>query len=115
MIADVRVLADLAAAVRHRQGIAPAFVEVREDESVATDAASTRWARLTQAEQRVCLAIAAGLSNKAIAQQLSSSPRTVETHVSRILRKLDLTSRLQVGLFVSSQPVTDQDNVLSQL
>jgi hypothetical protein len=48
----------------------------------------------------------------AIAHRLSSSPRTIETHVSRILRKLDLTSRLQVGLFLSNESATDRETAL---
>ncbi len=58
------------------------------------------WSRLSAAEQRVCLAIGRGLSNKAIAAELFLSIRTVETHVSRILRKMGVPSRLQLGLLV---------------
>ncbi|MGZ4805020.1 MAG: helix-turn-helix transcriptional regulator [Ilumatobacteraceae bacterium] len=108
MISDARVLTALAEAARRRRGIVPAAVPVPKLGPVSTTP-SSRWATLTYAEQRVCRAIADGLSNKAIAHQLSSSPRTIETHVTRILRKLDLTSRLQVGLFVSAQSVSDHE------
>ncbi len=113
MIADSRMLTELAEAARRRRGIQPATAPEQCDSPTADETPSSRWLKLTQAEQRVCLAIAEGLSNKAIAQRLSSSPRTVETHVTRILRKLDLTSRLQVGLFVSSQSAMDQETSMT--
>jgi DNA-binding CsgD family transcriptional regulator len=65
--------------------------------------AAESWRKLSQAEQRVCRAIGQGLSNKAIAADLFLSVRTVETHVSRILKKLDVPSRLQLGLLVRSK------------
>ncbi len=58
------------------------------------------WVNLSPAEQRVCLAVGRGLSNKAIAAELYLSIRTVETHVSRILRKMNASSRLKLGLMV---------------
>lgn len=61
---------------------------------------TTGWAQLSPAEQRVCLAVGRGMSNKAIAAELFLSIRTVETHVSRILRKMDASSRLKLGLMV---------------
>jgi DNA-binding CsgD family transcriptional regulator len=54
------------------------------------------WAALTPSEQRVAGLVAAGRSNPDIAAELMLSRRTVQTHVSHILRKLALTSRAQV-------------------
>jgi DNA-binding CsgD family transcriptional regulator len=51
------------------------------------------WAALTPAELRVVRLTAERLSNPEIAQQLFMSRRTVETHVSHALAKLDVTSR----------------------
>jgi two-component system nitrate/nitrite response regulator NarL len=45
---------------------------------------------LSRREKEVLAFIARGLSNRQIAQQLGLSPRTVETHRERIMRKLDL-------------------------
>jgi len=48
---------------------------------------------LTAREQEVLLLIARGYTYKAIAARLHLSVKTVETHVSNVLRKLQLTNR----------------------
>ena len=53
---------------------------------------------LTARERQVAELIAGGGSNKRIALDLGISEKTVKTHVSSILRKLDLTDRTQVAL-----------------
>lgn len=45
---------------------------------------------LSQRERQVLALIARGLGNREIAQRLGVSPRTVETHRERIMKKLDL-------------------------
>ncbi|MFI7357146.1 ATP-binding protein [Streptomyces avidinii] len=52
---------------------------------------------LTLRERDVVELLAQGLSDKEIAARLVISPRTVEGHVQRILRKLAFTSRVQVA------------------
>lgn len=54
---------------------------------------------LTERETEVLRFIALGISNKQIAQTLSIREKTVKTHVSNILSKLDLTSRTQAALY----------------
>jgi DNA-binding CsgD family transcriptional regulator len=54
---------------------------------------------LTPREAEVTALVAQGLSNAAIARQFTLSERTVENHVSRILSKLDLTSRTALALW----------------
>jgi DNA-binding CsgD family transcriptional regulator/tetratricopeptide (TPR) repeat protein len=56
----------------------------------------TGWPSLTEMEQQVAGLVAAGRSNPDIAAQLYVSRRTVESHVSRILAKLQLSSRWEV-------------------
>ena len=54
---------------------------------------------LSERETEVLRLIAQGYSNKDIAEALTLSDKTVKTHVSRILAKLDLPSRTQAALY----------------
>jgi DNA-binding NarL/FixJ family response regulator len=53
-------------------------------------------AELTEREREILRLVAAGLSNADIASRLVISPLTVETHVGRILAKLDCHDRAQL-------------------
>jgi len=55
--------------------------------------------RLTPREREVLRALAEGLSDKEIAQQLHVGVGTVHTHVTNILSKLEVSSRLQALVF----------------
>ncbi|MFJ9845094.1 response regulator transcription factor [Kitasatospora sp. NPDC101155] len=55
---------------------------------------------LSRREQQVAGLVAEGLTNREIADRLVLSQRTVETHVSRIMTKLDLGSRAQLAVWV---------------
>ena len=54
---------------------------------------------LTEREGEILRLVAQGLSNRAIAEQLVVSERTVRSHVSTILQKLHLHSRTQAALY----------------
>jgi DNA-binding NarL/FixJ family response regulator len=54
-------------------------------------------AALSDREWEVAMLVARGLSNRQIAAELIVSGRTVDTHVSHILRKLSLVSRAQIA------------------
>jgi DNA-binding CsgD family transcriptional regulator len=54
------------------------------------------WAALTPTEQRVAELVSQGRSNPDIAAELFMSRRTAQTHVSHILGKLELRSRLEI-------------------
>ena len=56
-------------------------------------------AELTSRELEVLRLVASGKPNKQIAAELTISERTARTHVSRILRKLRLSSRTQAALW----------------
>jgi len=56
-------------------------------------------AELTSRELEVLRLVATGKPNKQIAAELAISERTARTHVSRILRKLRLSSRTQAALW----------------
>lgn len=53
---------------------------------------------LTSRERAVLALVAQGRSNQQIANELVISERTARTHVSHVLRKLQLTSRTQAAL-----------------
>ncbi|MFF3567463.1 AAA family ATPase [Nocardia jiangxiensis] len=58
---------------------------------------------LTPTEHKVALLIAHGLSNPEIATRMFVSPRTVQSHISSILTKLRLQSRIQVAVAIATQ------------
>lgn len=62
---------------------------------------------LTGCEARVAGLVADGLSNRQIAGVLFVSERTVESHVSAILRKLGFRSRARVASWYSSRTTGD--------
>jgi DNA-binding CsgD family transcriptional regulator len=57
------------------------------------------WESLTETERRVAELVAQRLSNPEIAQQLYLSRHTVHTHVSHVLAKLGISSRLELAQF----------------
>jgi len=56
---------------------------------------------LTEREREVAYLVADGLSNRAIAASLVVSARTVEHHVTAILRKLQVGRRTQLAVLVT--------------
>lgn len=61
-------------------------------------------ANLTQRELEVLKLLSKGLTNKEIAEALGIKERTIEFHVSNILEKLHLTSRVTAALWANSLP-----------
>ncbi len=81
---------------------ASALVDRANDELAATGAQrrTVRYpgvANLTASERRVARMAAAGASNRDIAQELFITVKTVEMHLGRAYRKLDITSRAQLA------------------
>ncbi|WP_185736316.1 LuxR C-terminal-related transcriptional regulator [Nocardioides sp. LS1] len=58
---------------------------------------------LTTREHEVAVLVARGLSNREIAEALTISPRTAESHVDHILTKLNLPNRTQVVAWMLSR------------
>jgi DNA-binding CsgD family transcriptional regulator len=83
---------DAAQRVFERLGAAPDLARV-SGLVRAPSAASSRDGMLTARERQVLALIATGLTNRAVADALAISDRTVDRHVSNILTKLDLPSR----------------------
>ena len=55
---------------------------------------------LTDAENRVAVAVSRGLTNKEIAAELEISVRTVENHISHILDKKGFSNRVEIARYV---------------
>ena len=68
------------------------------DGNSAAPGASPLLANLTPRELEIVTLIARGQSNLEIAATLTIAPTTAKTHVSRVLGKLDCTSRLQAAI-----------------
>lgn len=90
-----------------RRNIAPPVVDVLDGGRRPTDRlpipgrlrnAITRVDRLSPREHLVLRMLGAGHDNRSIAHHLDVSERTVKRHITAILLKLDLESRLQAGL-----------------
>jgi NarL family two-component system response regulator LiaR len=82
----------------NRMSLPPDLVRkvISNEQPVAEDRPANE---LTAREQDVLRCVAQGFSNKQIASELSVSPTTVRTHVSNLLRKLNLENRTQLALY----------------
>ena len=65
--------------------------------AVAESGGSELPVRLTDQETKVLRLVAAGMTNRQIGTELFISPKTVSVHVSNVLRKLDVHSRVQAA------------------
>ena len=61
--------------------------------------------RLTPREREVLRQIARGYSYKQVASRLTISTKTVETHVSSVLRKLQLSNRYELARWASDRRI----------
>ncbi len=59
--------------------------------------------QLTPQELQVALVVAQGATNKEAAAALFLSPKTIETHLGRVYRKLDVRSRTELARLLASQ------------
>jgi DNA-binding CsgD family transcriptional regulator len=91
--------AEAALQIAQRLGMRPLATEMRSLLATVSDSEP----RLTAREREIAELVAAGLSNAAIAARMTLSERTVENHVSHILRKLGGSSRVSVAAWYASQ------------
>jgi DNA-binding NarL/FixJ family response regulator len=63
---------------------------------------------LTEREREVLGCLGAGLSNAQIGSRLHIGETTVKTHVSRVLTKLDLRSRVQAAILAQETGLADE-------
>ena len=69
---------------------------------------------LTPAEHRVAQLAACGHSNRAIAERLYVTPRTVETHLTHAFQKLGIRSRADLAAALKAQPGQDGSAPISR-
>jgi len=58
---------------------------------------------LSPREREILALIAKGASNKEVARELSIAEATVKIHVQHILRKLNLSSRVQAAVYLAGR------------
>jgi DNA-binding NarL/FixJ family response regulator len=90
------------------EAVSYALEEEEESDTLTTTASGEPSAgqtpvALTRREEEVGALVAQGLSNRQIATELSISEHTAATHVRRILKKLGLQSRAQIGSWLTQQ------------
>jgi DNA-binding NarL/FixJ family response regulator len=71
---------------------------LKTSECAPWDGAGKLVAELSPRELEVFVLLGMGLGNRRIGQVLGVTERTAKTHVGRVIGKLGLESRLQVGL-----------------
>lgn len=95
------------AAARHEARLHPRIAK-RLMEEISGDSPSLD--SLTPRELEVLKLIAAGHDNRQIAEALTVSEKTVKTHVSNILSKLQLADRTQAAIYAIRQRVVPLDD-----
>lgn len=76
-----------------------AYIDPQIAAVVARSLRGSRQPVLSERELEVVALVGKGLSNQEIADQLFISERTARTHVSHVISKLGLSSRIQVALW----------------
>lgn len=96
-VAGAALLQTLTDAAAGRQVLSPAEVIARHPD-VGPDRA---WQSLSGQERRVLEGIGEGLTNRAIAERMYLSEKTVKHYVSTLLRKLGLERRTQAAAYIT--------------
>jgi two-component system NarL family response regulator len=73
--------------------------------------AGTRLGPLTRRERDIAGLVASGAANKEIASRLAVTERTVKAHLTAIFRKLGLTDRLRLALYVNGAVPIEADGL----
>ncbi|MDB5834718.1 MAG: family transcriptional regulator [Caballeronia sp.] len=93
-----RLIAQMRTPVRAEDTVAPASLEPR-----GTPASPA----LTPRERDIVRILARGASNKDIARELDLAESTVKIHVRNVLRKLNLSSRVQIAIHALARDLAD--------
>ena len=60
------------------------------------------WHPLSEREFEVAQLVAAGLTNRQIAEQLALAPKTISAHITHILTKLGAARRAEIGAWCAT-------------
>lgn len=103
-VVSVELMGKLVAAFQAQDSLAPLLAAGAESEAGAgAGAAPSALPALSPREEEVLREIARGASNKEIARTLDIAETTVKIHVQHILRKLNLSSRVQAAVYAADR------------
>src|SRR5437667_11511060 len=72
------------------------------------------YSSLTEREREILKLVAEGYTNNQIAQRLVISPKTVDTHRTHVMDKLNLHSRDELGKYAMPDGLLDDQNVMKR-
>jgi non-specific serine/threonine protein kinase len=90
-------------ALSRPEGLAFALEEAADSPRAAAGAGQP----ISERELEVVALVAGGLPNRAIAEKLFLSPRTVEKHIEHVMNKLGLGSRAEIAAWYARQALPD--------
>jgi two-component system, NarL family, response regulator DegU len=79
--------------------IQPSLLKSIECRTESNDKSEDMITSLTKREYEVLILIAEGLNNRAIAERLFISEKTVKNHISNIFKKIEVNDRVQATIF----------------
>ena len=100
-VVSLELMGKLVEAFQAQDGLPPLDPAVQP--RMAVSGSSVPSPLLTPREEEVLREIARGASNKEIARTLDIAETTVKIHVQHILRKLELTSRVQAAVYAADR------------
>jgi two-component system response regulator NreC len=107
------MLTALHAALAGRRYLTPplseGLIERATSDSPSSPHTADRFELLTDREREVLQWLARGLTYAEIAEQLSISPRTAETHRTNLMRKLNLKTQADITLYAIQRGLIDPE------
>jgi two-component system response regulator NreC len=100
--ADTELIRAVAAVAAGKSFFSPAVAKIMLDDYVkqlADKGIADRYDSLSEREREIFQLVAEGHTNKEIAELLSVSPATIETHRAHILQKLDVHNTAELVLY----------------
>jgi len=94
--------------VAGKRYLSPAITEIMVDEVLGSDReeSAANETTLTPRERQVLQMVAEGMSSRAIADVLCVSPKTIETHRTRLMKKLQLNSLADLVKYALREGIT---------